>query len=213
MTIRTPFGWALVYRTIAVGSLVLGLALVAAGLFAGFGGAATTLITEPLNPDLALEQANPMITVLFAAFGIVVWQVGKTYALFMTLPRAAGQAAGGQIDSNRVASEVREGIDDRLAQLEAELEETRRAVEALEAGDRRTTGEQPASFGDDESATWKTSSSGSSPLPPSSPHHATRDGTEVGDDETSSDTGDGGETDGDAVGDRDESDDASDPLA
>ncbi|WP_254522587.1 hypothetical protein [Natrinema caseinilyticum] len=202
MPVRTPFGWTLVYRTIAVGSLVLGLALVAAGLFAGFGGAATTLVTDPLNPDLALEQANPMITLLLAVFGIVVWQVGKTYALFMTLPRAAGQAATGHSDSDRVASEVRDGLDDRLARMEAELEETRRAIEALEAGNRRVTGDEPASVGDDESATWKSRSSGSSPAPPSSSRRGW-DGNEGGD----------GETRGDAVGDRGTGDDAGDPLA
>ncbi|WP_229504719.1 hypothetical protein [Natrinema versiforme] len=139
MELRNTFKWTLVYRTITVGALGLGLALVAAGFLAGFGGAITGLLADPLNPGTAIESANPTITLLFAALGIVVWQLGKSYALFVTLPRAAGRAAGRQLDSNRLASEVHDGLDDRLADMEAEIAETRRAIEALEENDRTAT--------------------------------------------------------------------------
>ncbi|ELY71068.1 hypothetical protein [Natrinema versiforme] len=152
MGLRNPFKWTLVYRAITVGALGLGLALVAAGFLAGFGGAITGLLADPLNPGPAIESANPMITLLFAALGIVVWQLGKSYALFVTLPRAAGRAAGRQLDANRLASEVHDGLDDRLADMEAELAETRRAVEALEEGGRTATFDEREHLDDDAAA-------------------------------------------------------------
>ncbi len=138
MGLRNPFKWTIVYRGIAVGSLLLGLALVGAGLFVGFGSAVTTLFTDPRNFESAVSQSDPIVTLLFATVGIVVWQLGKTYALFVTLPRAAGRAAGRQLGATELASEVQDGLDDRLSDLEDELTETRRAVRALE-GDGRTT--------------------------------------------------------------------------
>ncbi len=176
MDLRNPLKWAILYRMVAVGALVLGLALVAAGLVVGFGGAVTALFTDPLDPGPAIEQANPVITLLFAALGVVVWQLGKTYALFVTLPRAAGRAAGQQVDANRVASEVRDGLEDRLADLETEIEETRRAVEALEDGDRQLMYDEREHGEDEPSASASNTSSDREPLAPSSPKRPGNDG-------------------------------------
>ncbi|MDS0473920.1 hypothetical protein [Natrinema sp. 1APR25-10V2] len=176
MDLRNPLKWAILYRIVAVGALVLGLALVAAGLVVGFGGAITALFTDPLDPGPAIEQANPVITLLFAALGVVVWQLGKTYALFVTLPRAAGRAAGRQVDANRVASEVRDSLEDRLTDLETEIEETRRAVEALEDGDRQLTYDEREHGADEPSASVSNTSSDREPLAPSSPKRSGNDG-------------------------------------
>lgn len=132
MDISYSFRWALVYRFVAVLSLLLGLALVAVGFLAGFQGAITTLIADPLDPGPAIEQANPTITVAFCVLALVVWQFGKTYALFLTLPRAAGRAAARKFDANRVSSAVTADLDERLAAIEDDVAETRRAVAALE---------------------------------------------------------------------------------
>lgn len=146
MDIGYSFKWALIYRVIAVGALMLGAALVVLGFLAGFGGAVTTLVSDPLTPGSAIERANPAITLLFCVLGVIVWQVGKTYALFLTLPRAAGRAAARRFDSKRVADDVAGELDDRLAAMEAELADTRRELEEL----KRRSGEQVTSYDEHE---------------------------------------------------------------
>ena len=112
------------------------MGLVADGFLVGFGGAVTTLIADPLDPGPAVEQANPTITIAFCVVAVVVWQFGKTYALFLTQPRAAGRAAARRFDPKRVPSAVTADLDERLAAIEADVAEPRRAVEALEGDDR-----------------------------------------------------------------------------
>lgn len=213
MGLRNPFKWTIVYRGIAVGSLLLGLALVGAGLVVGFGSAVTTLFTDPRNAESAIGQADPIITLLFAAAGIVVWQLGKTYALFVTLPRAAGRAAGRQLDATKLASEVQNGLDDRLSDLEDELAETRRAVRALEDDGRTTT------FDEDDRLEGETDrppelepAAAATNPPPSSPSDGS--GTEPADDDGPESDRSGTGFDGeDAESAAETEDDADDPLA
>ncbi|SEW02223.1 hypothetical protein [Natrinema salifodinae] len=216
MDLRNPLRWTLVYRAIAVGALGLGLALVAVGLLVGFGSSITALLADPLNPGPALERADPTITVAFTVLGVVVWQLGKTYALFVTLPRATGRAAAQQLDSTRLASEVRDGLDDRLAELEAEVEATRRTVDALETDERVATFDedrvQDAAAGNEtpelESGV-ESRSSETAPLPPSSPSNAPVDAAD-----TDAGSGDGGDSaDGASVDSHSTDDDRDDPLA
>lgn len=177
MGLRNAFKWTVLNRAIAAGALAGGLALVVVGLFAGFGGAVTTLVANPLDPGPAIDQANPTITLFFAVLGLVVWQLGKTYALFVTLPRAAGRAAGRQLDANRLASEVHDGLGDRLAEMEAEIEATRRAVQALEDETSATTG----ATGTTPSARSSTSTDGGTWTPSSPSDTTSEDGAETDD--------------------------------
>lgn len=131
MDLRYSLKWALLYRGVAVGALLLGLLLVVVGFLAGFGTAVTSLVADPLNPGSAIEQSNPTITVMFAVLGLIVWQLGKTYALFLTLPRAAGRSAARKVDSERLAEAVAANLDERLAAIEADVAETRREVQEL----------------------------------------------------------------------------------
>lgn len=135
LDLRSPFRWAVLYRAFATGALFFGLLLVIVGVFAGFGSAAISLVTDPLNPGPAIEQANPLITLAVAVVGFVVWQVGKTYALFATLPQAAGRSATEQFNSAKLRSEVLEGLDERLAEMQTDIEETRRNVQELKRTD------------------------------------------------------------------------------
>ena len=144
MDIGNAFKSAIVHQSIAYLSLLAGAVLVVMGVLAGFQGAVTTLIADPLDPAPAIERANPMITIAFCVLAVVVWQFGKTYALFVTLPRATGRAAARRFDPKRVSSEVTADLDERLAAIEADVAETRRTVDAL-AGDDRT-----ATYDEDE---------------------------------------------------------------
>ncbi|SDJ83955.1 hypothetical protein [Natronorubrum texcoconense] len=130
-----PVRWAIIYRALTVGALVAGVAVVAFGFIAGFRTALLLLFADPLNPGPAIEQANPSITLLFCLLGIVVWQFGKAYALFFTLPRASGRAAARKLGSKGRSRVTLKNLDERLASMEAEIAETRREIQALERGE------------------------------------------------------------------------------
>ena len=124
--------WTLLNRAIAIGAFLAGVVLFALGMVAGFGEAVTLFFSNfPNNVGEATDRANPMVTLVFAIVGILVWQVGKTFALYVTLPRATARRTGKSIDSARLRSELLEGLDARLATMEEDVVETRRSVQEL----------------------------------------------------------------------------------
>ena len=127
-----PVRWAVIYRALTIGALVGGLALVAFGFLTGFRGALFVLLEDPLNPGPAIEQANPSITLIFSLLGIVVWQFGKAYALFVTLPRASGRAASRKLGSKGRSRVTLAELDERLAAMEAEIAQARREIRTIE---------------------------------------------------------------------------------
>ncbi|AGB32877.1 hypothetical protein C488_09509 [Natrinema pellirubrum DSM 15624] len=171
----------------------------------------TTLFTDPRNAESAIEQADPIITLLFAAAGIVVWQLGKTYALFVTLPRAAGRAAGRQLDTTKIASEVQDGLDDRPSDLEDDLAETKRAVRALEGDGQTTTFDETDRLeGETDRPSELEPATAETNPPPSSPSDDPR--TESADDGPANDRSATGLDDDTEPADE-TGDDADDPLA
>lgn len=151
--------WTLWYRGIATGSFLVGLALFGLGLVTGFGEAATLLFADfPTNVDAAVGQSNPLVTLAFAVVGLLVWQVGKTYALFVTVPPATGRWTARSFDSVTLRGEVVDMLDDRLANMETELETMRRRLRTVDDGKRVTYDDRNASAYEP-----------STPRPPSSP--------------------------------------------
>lgn len=139
--------WALLYRGIATVSFLVGFGIVLLGLVVGLGGALTALASDPTGAGDALSQASPLVTLAFVAVGLVVWHLGKAFALFLTLPRASGEVAADAFDTARVRSEVLEALDDRLADMEGEIQETRRSVQELKRE------EHAAAFDEEEVST------------------------------------------------------------
>ena len=203
LDLRRPIRWAVLYRAFATGALALGLVLVGLGVLAGFGTAVTTLVTDPLNPGPAIEQANPLVTIAFALVGLVVWQVGKTVALFLTLPRAAGRSAARQIDTAKLRSEVLKGLDERLAEMQTDVQETRRNVQELKRAEHAQQFDEHDHLADDRnrstaggSRTAESTGTGSSVATKSGPGTdagSQRSTTERKSDETRSDSTDADE--------------------
>ena len=131
MTAVDTLVWSLRYRAIATGAFLLGLVVFVLGLAAGFSGAIGTFVADPLDPGAALSEVNLAVVGVLALVGLVIWQLGKAFALFVTLPRATGRRAAKSMDTKKLRSEVLEALDGRLADMEAEIEETRRSVQEL----------------------------------------------------------------------------------
>ena len=132
MTYTAALRWSLLYRGITTAAFLVALALFGVGLVAGFGGTVTLLLSDfPHNVGDAIAGSNPLITLVFAVIGVLVWQVGKSFALFVTLPRATGRRAASSFDTVRLRSEDLEALDERLSEIERDVAETRRAVQEL----------------------------------------------------------------------------------
>lgn len=122
--------WALFYRAMATGAFLAGLVLLCIGFVTGFGEAISLFFSDfPSNVGSATEQANPMSTLIFGALGVLVWQVGKAYALFVTLPRStARQSPKTNERDSRMYEEIQE-LDERLANMETEVTAIRESVQ------------------------------------------------------------------------------------
>lgn len=130
MELSNAAKWTLFNRALTAGALVLGTGLALLGFVLGFWGSIETLVVDG-NVQTAVENANPIPTLVLAVLGFIVWQMGKTYALFWSLPRASGRAAAKRFDHGRLKSEVVEALDERLAEMEEDVAETRRSVQEL----------------------------------------------------------------------------------
>ncbi|SFS69497.1 hypothetical protein [Halostagnicola kamekurae] len=130
MELSNAAKWTLFNRALTAGAMVLGTGLALLGFVLGFWGSIETLVVDR-NVQTAVENANPILTLALAAVGFIVWQIGKTYALFWSLPRASGRAAAKRFDHGRLKSEVVEALDERLAEMEEDVAETRRSVQEL----------------------------------------------------------------------------------
>ena len=134
--------WTLLHRGISLVSLFVGLSLAGAGIVLGLGDVVETLANDPSNPGAALEAGNPIISLVFLVAGIAVWLLGKSYALYLTMPSATGKAAADEFDMKQVRSEVLDALDDRLATIEDDLEATRRSVAELKRREHATSFEE-----------------------------------------------------------------------
>ncbi|WP_050052017.1 hypothetical protein [Halostagnicola sp. A56] len=130
MELSNAAKWTLFNRALTAGAMLLGTGLALLGFVLGFWGSIETLVVDR-NVQLAVENANPIVTLALAGLGFLVWQMGKTYALFWSLPRASGRAAAKRFDHGRLKSEVVEALDERLAEMEEDVAETRRSVQEL----------------------------------------------------------------------------------
>ncbi|MCU4926854.1 hypothetical protein OB905_12840 [Halobacteria archaeon AArc-dxtr1] len=160
MELSNAIKWTVINRVVTIGALLAATGIVVLGFVLGFWGSIELLIDDPLDPGPAVEEANPIITLVGLVAGFLVWQVGKTYAFFRTLPRASGRRAAAEFDHERVKSGVLDGLDDRLTQIEEDLAETKRSVHelkraehaaAFDEGDLLAAGREDSATAADES--------------------------------------------------------------
>ncbi|WP_312907322.1 hypothetical protein [Natronosalvus caseinilyticus] len=152
------------YRAIVTGSLIGGFLLVALGLMVGLSGSIGALFSDPTSPGEALEVTSPVITVILVLLGIAIWQFGRTFALLYTVPVAAGEEAARQFDRQTLKSDILQGLDGRLTDLEEDVAETRRSVQELKREEHAASFDEGTALesgtGDEPSALESGSSTG-----------------------------------------------------
>ncbi|MFC7231007.1 hypothetical protein ACFQMM_05460 [Saliphagus sp. GCM10025308] len=119
-----------------------------------------------------------MILVLL---GIAIWQFGRTFALLYTVPVAAGEEAARQFDRQTLKSDILQGLDGRLTDLEEDVAETRRSVQELKREEHAASFDEGTALksgaGDEPSALESGSSTGGAGRPLNREESRTNQGT------------------------------------
>jgi len=116
MNVTEALKWTLYYRVLTTVFLLLGVTLLAAGLVLGLGGLTVNALMR--DPAAALGGASLLTTLVLAALGIVVWQLGKSYAFVKTMNNVVAESDTSGIDGQALKSEIVAAVDDRLEAAE-----------------------------------------------------------------------------------------------
>jgi uncharacterized membrane protein YjgN (DUF898 family) len=139
MRVTSALRWAAYYRGIvwAAGLVPLGTALVAM-FFIG-----TNRIPRGAGEAIGVATTPQFAVAMLAS--LVVWQFVKTAAFYKTVAEATEYQMAERFDSEKVKSEVLSVLDERLSEMQSELERTRKEVSDIDRGSGPTT--QPPTAG------------------------------------------------------------------
>ncbi|MFC6951532.1 hypothetical protein [Halorubellus litoreus] len=144
------------HQVLATLAAVVGLGIVGVGAWLGFGDAAQIVLSDaPQNWGDAVAAANPTTFVALAVVGVIVWQVGKTVALVVTIGKVADAVGGGGggADAEAVKRAVLSDVDDRISSVESDVKRHEQALSDAErassgAGAGRASGQSASASGE-----------------------------------------------------------------
>lgn len=130
MESRRALAWSGRYFLISSLFALVGAVLVGAG--AGYGGLQTwSLYQGGASPTLALRGGALYLAV--ALVGILVWRFGRALALYMTLTGAIEEQLSETFDTEHVKSDIVAVLDERLADMQQDLQSVNREIRDAKA--------------------------------------------------------------------------------
>lgn len=92
------------------------------------------------QPALETETPSALVSALvpgiaLAAVGILVYRFGKAWALYMTLTAAHEEALAETFDTQRVKSDIVSVVDERLSDMQTDLQSVNRELRKLREDD------------------------------------------------------------------------------
>jgi hypothetical protein len=126
---------------------VIGLGLVAAGAFL------SKPALETQTPSALVSALVPGIAL--SVVGILVYRFGKSWALYKTLTAAHEEALADTFDTQRVKSDIVSVVDERLSDMQTDLQSVNRELRKLREDDAFDFSESSS-----ESATTSTGTDG-----------------------------------------------------
>lgn len=124
---------------------VVGLAFVAAG---------AVLSRPALESNSVQAMVSAVVPgLVLAVIGLAVYRFGKAWALYKTLTAANEEALADTFDTQHVKSDIVSVVDDRLSDMQTELQATTREL-------RKLREDEPYDFSGDSSTTSTTTSGG-----------------------------------------------------
>jgi len=133
MELRDALARAAYFKAVSWFGALVGAAFVLGGYYVELGGV-------PANAEVALNNATSPPVVALGALGVVVWQLTAAVAFYKSLVEAVDAALADRFDPEVVKSDILSVLDERLADMQTQLEGTRRAVEGGTPGAAGRTG-------------------------------------------------------------------------
>lgn len=121
--------WAGLYFLATTVATVIGLAIVAGGTFLGVQELIDTYEQTGDISRSALVDAAPGLFV--AAIGVVVWRLGKAIAFYKLLTGAIAEELSDTYDNQQVKSEILAVLDDRLSDMQQDIQSINREIREL----------------------------------------------------------------------------------
>ena len=107
---------------------LVGLAFVAGG--AALGGA-EALDTYNATESVTQALSEAWLGIVLAVIGLLVYRLGKAWALYKTLTDATEEALEDTYDTQRVKSDIVSVLDDRLSDMQTDLQSVNRELRKL----------------------------------------------------------------------------------
>ena len=126
MDAKRTLRWAGYYFALSTASALVGFAIIALGATLGLS-AAYGMYLDGASFGSVLGTAAPGLVV--ALIGIVIWRVGTAAAFYKTLTGAVDDEMGERFDSERIKSDILSVLDERLSDMQFELEQTKRKID------------------------------------------------------------------------------------
>lgn len=133
MDASSSLRWAVYYVALAGVATIVGFGLVGIGFALGIGAALGQMVNEGATFGAVLGTAAPGIVVAF--LGILVWAVGSAAAFFKVVTEAVDEQMQERFDGEKVKSEILSVLNDRLSDIEHDMEEMRRKVSEMKRED------------------------------------------------------------------------------
>lgn len=132
MDAKRSFRWAGYYYLLTVAATLVGFVFVAVGLWVG-GIEAYQAWADGAGAVAALGDA--VVALIPIAIGVAVWRFGKAWAMYATLTGAVEAELAETYDNERVKSEILSVLDERLAEMQSDLQTVNRNVNKLRTED------------------------------------------------------------------------------
>lgn len=126
MDAKRTLRWASYYFALSTLAALVGFAIVGVGAALGLT-TAYGMISDGAGYGAVARTAAPGLVV--ALIGIVAWRIGSAAAFYWTLTGAVDDEMGERFDSERVKSEILSVLDERLSDMQFEVEQTRRKID------------------------------------------------------------------------------------
>lgn len=121
--------WAGLYFLATTVATVVGGAIIVGGLFFGVVELYDTYQQTGDISQSALGDAAPGLFV--AGVGVVVWRLGKAIAFYKMLTGAIAEELADTYDNQQVKSEILAVLDDRLSDMQQDIQSINREVRDL----------------------------------------------------------------------------------
>ena len=126
MDAKRTLRWASYYFVLSTAAALVGFAIVGVGLLLGLTTAYGMYVDGASFGAIAGTAAPGLVVSLL---GIVVWRIGTAAAFYKTLTGAVDDEMGERFDSERVKSEILSVLDERLSDMQFEVQQTRRKID------------------------------------------------------------------------------------